>query len=441
MTDNVILLTDSYKNSHAAQYPRGTSRVTSYLAPRVGAAHSTVRAAGFQGLIKRYLRKPITMADIEEAATYFPAHMGSFDRAKWEYIVRVHGGRLPIVIYAVPEGGDTPIGAPIMVVENTDPQCWWLTNYLETLLVQVWYPTTVATRSAAMREHLHRVLVLSGDPTLLPFKLHDFGTRGVESMDAAAIGGAAHLMNFLGTDNVPALVYLRKYYGADIAGYSIDASEHSTITSWGQQNETAAYANMIDLYGDRPLYACVSDSYDFMAAVSHRWGGELKERVLAAKGTLVIRPDSGEPTEVLPEALRRLEVAFGATMNDKGFKVLHPKVRLIQGDHVEEWSIREMLLAVLNAGYSIDNVAFGSGGGLLQKLNRDTERFAFKCAEVVVNGEVIGVQKLPKTDLSKASIKGRDALFAASPTLREIYRDGLLEIDESWSTIVARAAL
>lgn len=439
LNSNLLLLTDSYKNSHAPQYPPGTTRVTSYLAPRKGGAHNTIVPVGFQYFIKRYLTTPITMADIDEAESYFQPHMGSFDRAKWEYIVHIHGGKLPVVIYAVPEGEPMYTGRPLMVVENTDPRCFWLTNYLETLLVQAWYPCTVATQSFFMRETLQAALAWSGSPELLPFKLHDFGVRGVSSMETAALGGMAHLVSFQGTDNVPALQLAREYYHEPMAGFSIPASEHSTITSWGREGEVAAYRNMIQQYGDGALYACVSDSYDLMEAVSGKWGGDLKAEVLAAKGTLVVRPDSGDPHEILPEVLERLHECFGAAQNEKGFYVLNSKVRVIQGDHVDVTTIGPFIQTVMDAGYSIDNVAFGSGGGLLQKMNRDTERFAFKAAEVEVNGEVRAVQKDPKTDPTKASIAGRDALFRLSPSLREIYRDGLLEVDDTLADIRARS--
>ena len=197
----------------------------------------------------------------------------------------------------------------LMTVENTDPVCFWLTNWLETLLVHAWYPSTVATQSREMKRILLRYLEATGDPGLIDFKLHDFGCRGVSSLESAGIGGAAHLVNFLGTDNLPALELLAETYGAECGGFSLPASEHSTITSWGEAHELDAMRNMLAQYPDG-LVACVSDSYDVYRACAEYWGGALREAVLARPGTLVIRPDSGDPASVVCRVLDILGDAF-----------------------------------------------------------------------------------------------------------------------------------
>jgi len=461
LNDNLLLLTDSYKVSHAKQYPPGTQNVYSYFESR-GGEFDRVLFFGLQYLLKKHLcGVVVTSEKIKEAEEIFAAHLtpGLFNKEGWQYIVDKHGGKLPIRIRAVAEGTIVPTKNALMTVENTDPNCYWLTNYLETLLVQVWYPSTVATISRAMKSIIVNALERSGDPSLIPFKLHDFGCRGVSTMEAAAIGGAAHLVNFMGTDTVPALQLLRDYYGAKMAGFSIPAAEHSTMTSWGRDHEVDAYRNMLETFPEG-LVAVVSDSYDVYNAVSRIWGGALRDKVLARKGTVVIRPDSGDPCKVVPDLLDLLERKFEVLTNDKGFKVLDPRVRLIQGDGIDRHSLAGILDAMMDRGWSADNVAFGSGGGLLQQCNRDTLKFAFKCSSVVVSGEERDVSKNPVTASWKKSKAGRmmlvkDPMFEivhGSPWatmkengtymknyLDEVFLNGDLMIDDNLDAIRKRA--
>lgn len=308
----------------------------------------------------------------------------------------------------------------MMTIENTDPACFWLTNYLETLLVQVWYGSTVATQSRWMKKTILDYLNESGDPDTVNFKLHDFGFRGVSSVETAAMGGAAHLISFRGTDTLAGVLAAREYYGEPMAGFSIPAAEHSTITSWGQEHEREAMENMLDQF-PRGAVAVVSDSFDIYAACSEIWGKQLRQKVLSRDGTLIIRPDSGHPPEVVVEVLELLSDAFGVEINSKGYKVLPPQVRVIQGDGIDRTMIVTILDAMMAEGWSADNIAFGSGGGLLQKLNRDTCKFAFKCASATINGEPRDVFKQPITDQGKRSKAGR----------MKLVRDG-----DHWSTLL-----
>lgn len=409
MKKNIITLTDSYKFSHAAQYPKGTNKVYSYFESRVGAKFPETVFFGLQYFLKEYLEGVVvTKEGIDQAQALVDAHIGPglFNRAGWEHILEKHGGHLPVRIKAVPEGTVVPTSNVLMTVENTDPACFWLTNYLETLLVQVWYSCTVASQSRMMKRVILNYLEETGDPSLIDFKLHDFGFRGVSSVESAGLGGAAHLVNFKGTDTVAGLELVRDYYGGGIAGFSIPASEHSTITSWGEEGEVDAMRNMLETY-PKGLVACVSDSWDIEKAARDIWGRALKDAVLAREGTLVVRPDSGDPIAVVPTVLQILFDKFGGEINKKGYKVLNPKVRMIQGDGIDFESMPDILEAVKNAGFSADNLAFGSGGGLLQKLNRDTQRFAFKCAQIEIGGKARDVFKRPATDPTKNSKKGR----------------------------------
>lgn len=300
--DNLILLTDSYKASHWVQYPEDTETVFSYLESRGGMFDELV-AYGFQYFIKRYLSgKAVSMADINFAEDFCKQHGVSFNRNGWEYIVNVHGGKLPVSIKAIPEGTVVPTKNVLMTIENTDPKCFWLTNYLETLLLQVWYPITVATLSREMKKHILNSLRKSADTTdSIGFKLHDFGFRGASSVETAAIGASAHLVNFMGTDTMPGILLAMEYYKSGMAGFSIPASEHSTITSWQEANELKAMENMLDKY-PTGIVACVSDSFNIYRAVGEYFGTELRDKVMNREGTLVMRPDCyAEGTEILSE--------------------------------------------------------------------------------------------------------------------------------------------
>ena len=247
--NNLILLTDSYKYTHHRQYPPNTTKVYSHFVCR-GGKYDEVVFFGLQYIIKRYLLGcAVTEKDVEEAEDYVSAHLGTdiFNKEGWLYIARDLNGRLPIEIKAVPEGTVVNNKNVLFTMVNTDPKCFWLTNFLETLLVQVWCPTTVATNSREMRKIVQKYMLETCETIDgIQFKVHDFGCRGVSSMETAGIAGLAHLLSFEGTDTVPALVVGREYYGSDCAGFSIPASEHSTMTSW--ENETDAMRNMLEQF-------------------------------------------------------------------------------------------------------------------------------------------------------------------------------------------------
>jgi nicotinamide phosphoribosyltransferase len=411
LAKNILLNTDSYKVSMFKQYPAGTTGVFSYIESR-GGDYDTTLFFGLQAFIKEYLLEPITQADIDVADEILTAHGEPFNREGWQYILDQHKGYLPVVIRAVPEGTVVPVKNVLATIENTDPQCFWLTTYLETALLRaVWYPTTVATQSKSIKNCIAGFLERTGDINGLNFKLHDFGARGVSSGESAGLGGAAHLVNFMGTDTISGLLVAKCYYGAGIAGFSIPAAEHSTITSWGRDNEVEAYRNMLQQFGrEGSILAVVSDSYDVFNAAEKLWGEELKEEVIKSGATVVIRPDSGDPEAVCVRLVQVLAKKFGTTVNDKGFKVLN-NVRLIQGDGVNERVIRNILGHFSVLGFSADNIAFGMGGALLQGINRDTQKFAMKCSAVRVDYEWRDVQKDPITDQGKKSKAGRVTLW------------------------------
>ncbi|HET7924247.1 MAG TPA: nicotinate phosphoribosyltransferase, partial [Rhodanobacteraceae bacterium] len=392
--------------------------------------------------------------NVEEAAALLPAHGVPFNRDGWQHILDVHGGYLPLEIEAVPEGTVLPVSNVLVQVRNTDPECYWLTSYAETSLLRaVWYPTTVATRSFACRRTIAAALEKTADSSEgLEFKLHDFGARGASSLETAAIGAAAHLLNFRGTDTLSGILALREFYGAEMPAFSIPAAEHSTITCWGRDREAEAYGNMIAQFGGQGrVVAVVSDSYDLFRAIDELWGRQLRDRVVASGGTLVIRPDSGDPVTIVCESLERLMARFGHRVNSKGYRVLPNYVRLIQGDGVSPAAIARILDALAARGLSAENIAFGMGGELLQNVNRDTLKFAMKASAIEIGGHWSDVYKDPVTDTGKRSKRGRLALVrdpwrtvraesagSGDNALRVVYRDGRLLVDESFETIRAR---
>lgn len=458
---SILLDVDSYKGSHFLQYPPGTEHISSYIEARGGKFDDMV-FFGLQMYLKRYLSQPITLAQIDYAEALWSAHGVPFNREGWEYILKTYDGYLPLKIQAVKEGTVLPVQNAVVQVVNTDPKVPWLTSFMETALLRaVWYPTTVATLSWTVKQTIKRYLDKTCDnpEAELPFKLHDFGARGVSSSESAAIGGVSHMVNFMGSDTVIALQHARLYYDEDMAAFSIPAAEHSTITSWGKERELDAFANMLKQFGGPgKLVAVVSDSYDIYKATEQYWGKDLKAEVEDMGGTLVVRPDSGDPTVVPIEVIELLGDAFGYSVNSKGYKVLAPSVRVIQGDGVNPQSIETILSRLEAKGWSAENIAFGMGGALLQKgVDRDTMKWAMKANATKRAGDPVwhDVFKDPITDSGKVSKRGIQALIkqnghyltvrrdempkGASDLLETVWENGKLLRDQNLADIRARS--
>lgn len=461
MTYSIVFDTDSYKTAHASLYRPGTKSMFSYIEARKGGKYKTVIPFGLQYIVKKYLVDTrVTLADVVDAKLLYEAHGVPFDYEGWCHIATRCNGYLPVRIRALPEGTPTPEGVALVTLESTDPKVFWAASWVETMLMRMWYPTNVATLSYHIKKDIYAGLLASSDDPdgQIPFKLHDFGSRGATTQESAGLGGCGHLVNFMGTDTIVALLTARRYYGERMAGFSIPATEHSTITSWGQGREFEAYKNVLDKYA-KPgaLVACVSDSYDLERAIRDGWCKELKQQVIDSGATLVVRPDSGNPTDIVVKSLTLLDEGFGHAVNNKGFKVLN-NVRVIQGDGINHASTIDIIHAVITRGYSLDNVAFGMGGALLQQHNRDTQRFAMKCSSVTdETGIEFDVFKCPATDPSKASKAGRldtcwnhalelqtmkmvDGQLALRNTaMRTIYENGEMLVEDTLADIRKRA--
>jgi nicotinamide phosphoribosyltransferase len=431
---NILLMTDSYKVSHKNGYVKGLKKIQSYLESRGGKYGKTV-FFGLQYFLKRYLAgKVITKQKIDEAEAFWNAHFGRtdvFPRQAWLDLWAKHNGYLPIRICAVPEGSIIPYQNVLLTIENTDEEFPWLVNYLETLIMKVWYPITIASQSYQIRQDILGALNKSGTPESIDFKCHDFGYRGVSSEETAALGAAAHMISFKGTDTVAGITLLQDYYTirdssedgniVPMYGFSIPATEHSIMCSFGRDGEVAACENWLDQY-PTGLIACVSDTYDIFNACEKIWGGVLKEKVLKREGTLVIRPDSGDFFKVIPQVLEILWKQFGGEVNKKGFKVLDSHVRVIQGDGMNPDTIKQLFAHIVEThGWSADNLVVGSGGGLLQKVDRDIQKFAIKACAALVDDKWIDIWKDPVTDKGKRSKTGRLELVKINGSHSYIY--------------------
>lgn len=469
MYSDITSLTDSYNGSHYKLYPNGTTEVSGYFEARSNSEFQNISFFGMQYFLKEYmceLAGHLSVADLELAEKSWNRHGLPFNLEAWEILQDEFDGYLPVEIQAVPEGSWIPKGNVLAQMRNTDPRFPWLTTWLETMLVQnLWYPCTVATISKEVKIMMKQYLRDTGCENVdqvLPFMLHDFGFRGASSFETACKGGAAHLTNFLGTDTFAALDFIETYYTDwnnskdDVSnGFSIPASNHAVITSWGgPEHEDAAFQNLLDQYlAPGKTVACVSDSYNLWRAIDS-FGTKFKDQIVNSGGRLVVRPDTGNPVEITLLAIERLMKHFGYTVNSKGYRVLPSCIRLIWGDGIKPASIEQVLHALKISNIAAENITFGMGSGLLQEVNRDMGNFAFKVNEIVVDGIRRPVSKNPATGVVKASKAGRQALVMhmgeywtvpesglgnRQNLLRTVYKDGEILIDEYFSIIRERA--
>ena len=459
--NNICLLTDSYKLTHHYFYPKGTEKIYSYLESRVGAEFNKTIFYGLQYILKKYLEGQIvTQEKIDEADNMIANHIGPdiFNRDGWQYILDEHDGHLPIEIKAVAEGTPVDVGNALMTVENTDDKSYWLPNYLEPLLLQVWYPSTVATLSAEVRKLCNFYLEVTGSiKDNLDFMLHDFGYRGATSTESSMLSGSAHLLSFSGTDTIAALTIPENYYNDfNLYGFSVQATEHSVMTSLGPEGEISQILNVIDNAKDGVL-SLVIDSYNYRNFLeeSGKSGTELNEAILnfldGEDNKVVFRPDSGEPVSTTIDCLNLLSEGFGSHLTDKGYKVFDLNIGLLWGDGLNYQKIRDILFAMKSAGWAAQNIIFGMGGGLHTAVNRDTQRNAFKCSAQLRDGVWHDIFKNP-LDSSKKSKTGRFKLIRENNSFRTVpidsegedylqtvFKDGELLIDDTFADIKQRA--
>ncbi|WP_458404317.1 nicotinate phosphoribosyltransferase [Methanobrevibacter sp.] len=459
--NNICLLTDSYKVTHHYFYPEGTEKIYSYLESRVGAEFNKTVFYGLQYILKKYLEGSVVSQEkIDEADRLISSHIGEdiFNKSGWEYILDKHEGRLPIEIRAVSEGTPVDVGNVLMTVENTDKKSYWLVNYLESLLLQVWYPSTVATLSAEVRKLANFYLEVTGSAKdNLDFMLHDFGYRGATSTESSMLCGSAHLLSFAGTDTIPALTVPQNYYNdSDLYGFSVQATEHSVMTSLGPEGEFDQVLNVID-NAKNGILSMVIDSYNYRNFLTEAGseGSRMNSainRFLSIEGNKVVfRPDSGEPVSTTIDCLNILEEGFGSYLTDEGYKVFDSNIGLLWGDGLNYQKIRDILFAMKSNGWAAQNIIFGMGGGLHSSVNRDTQRNAFKCSAQLREGTWFDIFKNP-LDSSKKSKTGRFKLIKDGKSfktvaiddegedlLQTVFKDGELVVEDTFGDIKKRA--
>lgn len=472
ITNNPLMRVDSYKVTHHKMLAPGTQYLYSYLESRgcdyevplddivwFGLQYKLVtfihelEAALFGGIGEDF---------INAAEHYITEHIGPgiFNRAGWEHILQL--GRLPLCIKALPEGTVVPQHTPLMTIVNTDPDSAWLTNWVETELLHVWAPTTTATVSRKVKQILQTYLQHTGcDLDKLDFMLHDFGYRGASSRETAMVNGMAHLLNFKGTDTMVALQGMRAYYGArEMPAFSVPASEHSVMSSLGPDGELKMIERLLYQY-PTGILSIVIDTYDTLRAVEYL--AKFEEEIAQRDGLVVVRPDSGDPASTTLLVVEKVAGLFGWKINDSNFKELTGKVRVLWGDGIGPDGVQDVLSTLHRNGWAANVMAcFGMGGGLLQKQNRDTLKFAIKCTAQFRDGEWHDIWKDPVTDTGKASRRGllfvqRDVLGTVVTTgdpdyimadqpgdmLEIVYRDGIMlsQHTNTLSQMRERAAL
>ena len=431
---------DSYKYGHSGQY-RPMIAMHDYMESRGGLYPATV-FTGASGLIQNYLTVPITAAEVSKLGTRATMHGIPFDFKGWMHIVNKHNGFIPIRIKAVAEGSLVPVKHVLMTIESTDPKVPWAAGFVETLLMKVWYPTTITTKSYYIRKMLEKY----GSPEWAMFALHAFGDRACTCPEAAEIAGFAHLASgFMGTDNFDSLDYCENFYGVpedQVAGYSVFATEHSTTTSYGKEGEEQFVYDQLMANPDAPIMSFVADSYDVYTFTDFctREGSRIRKLIESRPDQkFVLRPDSGDPLNVIAQMLSIMtsngidttEIEIDKMEQDK---ILFRDFAILWGDGITPNTIEDILKQVTSMGYAAENFVFGSGGDLMQKVDRDTQKFAVKCSSITVPTipeetlnpdryqvyKDIDVFKDPITDPGKASKRGKVTTWFNTETKKYI---------------------
>lgn len=436
-----IMQTDGYKLDHRRQYPKGTEYVYSNWTAR-GSRITEVDKVVFVGLqaaIQRRLMEdfePFFAADVDEVCDAYQNMLDSYlgpNDIGTDHIRALHNlGYIPLEFKALPEGTRVPLRVPMLTVENTHPDFFWLTNYFETILsAELWMPMTSATNAARIREMMNSwALKTTGSIEGVGFLGHDFSMRGMAGAGAANLSGIGHLVAFTGTETVPVLQYIADYYPFEgfLAG-TVPATEHSVMCAGGDENERETFQRLLDLY-PAGILSVVSDTWDFWNVLTNHLPA-LKDQILARDGKLVIRPDSGDPADIICGVNSRLDDdklgpfsqaqrkgaiellwdEFGGTVNEQGYKVLDEHVGLIYGDSMHFDRVNDINARLAAKGFASTNWVAGLGSYGYQYQTRDTFGFAMKATNVTIEGEERAIFKDPKTDNGlKKSLKGRIAV-------------------------------
>lgn len=479
---NPLLLTDGYKLDHRRQYPEGTTLVYSNWTPRKSRMPEVEQVVffGLQYFIKKYILEDFEQYFFrqpkEEVIAAYKRRIDHYlgpNEIGTDHIAALHDlGYIPMVFKALPEGVSVPMRIPMFTMYNTLPEFFWLTNYFETLLSNViWLPCTSATIAKSYRKLLdHYAEATSSVPEFVDWQGHDFSMRGMGGVESALISGMGHLLSFTGTDTVPAIEYLERYYATDVTkelvGGSVPATEHSVMSMGTIEDEQGTFKRLITEVYPSGIVSVVSDTWDLWKVLTV-YLPALKAEVLARNGKLVIRPDSGDPVWILcgnPEGKTEVErkgvvqllwEVFGGHINDKGYKELDPHIGAIYGDSITLERAKAICEGLKQNGFASTNVVLGIGSFTYQYNTRDTFGFAMKATYGEVEGAGRSIFKDPITDDgTKKSAKGlmqvvlengayqlKDQVSweeEKNGALREIFRDGQLLVEESLSAIRTR---
>lgn len=432
------LLCDFYKVSHREQYPSDTEKIYSTWTPRGTRIKGIDRvvAFGFQAFIKEYLidyfyenffNRP--QEDVVEEYERVIKYTLGIDNPDSSHIAALHSlGFLPLKIKAVKEGTQVPIRVPMLTVENTRPEFFWVTNYIETLMsCSLWQMSTSATLAKRFRDLLDNWATRTGGShDFVPFQGHDFSMRGMGSLESAKYSAAGHLLSFVGTDSIPGILFLEEFYGANIetemVGTSIPATEHSVMCAYGQ-DELDSYRHIITEVYPAGFVSIVSDTWDLWNVLNNVIA-TLKPEILARNGKVVIRPDSGDPVKIIigdplsenPDARRGvMEILwdiFGGTVNEQGYKELDPHIGCIYGDAITLERADAISAGLAEKGFASTNMVYGIGSFTYQYNTRDTFSFALKSTYAKIGGVEKFLFKDPITDTGiKKSATGMVRVF------------------------------
>lgn len=395
--ESAIIDADAYKHGHPFMFDPDAIEFSYYMENRAdkGGELAVQPFFGLQHLLLSDFLDPISGEEFDEAAELVAGLGVPFAADALATTLAKHDGYFAVEISAVPEGTLLGKGMPHLQVKSLDPDAKFLAGFVETKLDRLWYPQTEAATSYAARKAVDRLLEISCDEpaSVNMTRLNDFGSRAASCPQQAGIGGMAHLLSFMGTDNIIGLAYAKKYYGGVNVGASLGAAEHSTVLSWGQGKEIDFYNHFVETFKDPKmspfgLAACVSDTTSYRRTVTEVWCGSLKDKVEKSGLMVVIRPDSGDPLTQVMWTLSEIERLCGFKLNRKGYKVLN-LYRCIQGDGLNLKVLIEIAEAVVAAGYSLENVAFGMGSGLIQDVRRDDLALSFKLSALLRNGQTV----------------------------------------------------
>lgn len=411
----MIYLKDFYKVGHVHQYPKGTELIFSNFTPRKSKMEGVNYSVffGLEYFIKKYLMDITEVGSAKAYSNFMTTTLGEGNY--YDHMNELlELGYLPLAIYALPEGSVVPSGVPALVVYNTDPRFYWVPNMIETILsCTLWGPCTSATIAREYYLLLDQYARETSDQQwFVDYQAHDFSMRGMYGLEAATLSGAAHLQYFKGTDTIPAVLFNKVYYGKDFEISSVPATEHSVMSAGGKDDEFETYKRLITEVYPHGIVSIVSDTWNLWNVVSD-YLPRLKTTILARDGKVVIRPDSGDPADIIcgihktfgtsksypgKGMIECLWDIFGGTINSKGYKELDPHIGCIYGDSITLDRAREICERLRLKGFASTNVVFGIGSYTYQYNTRDTLGWAMKATYAEINGQGRAITKNPITD-------------------------------------------